>query len=232
MSDSANSAAWYEVAKNYLVVPVVYNIQILPDLLLAGTALLAILLANPAVVSLAVGAAAAQGLTRFVAYLLMMLQPNAAVVRSSLDVCTGGFIGKSWDRLFQLGTDHLWHPLAPSVYLATLGFFIGYGSALQQLYKEEVAAGMLPQRTLSGLLVTAAILSLAAVVFRYASGCESLLSCIAGLLFGFAFGYFGAIILGYATDRRATNLWGTPLLRDRINSGAPVYVCPENASNE
>jgi hypothetical protein len=48
-----------------------------------------------------------------------------------------------------------------------------------------------------------------------------------GSIFGIAFGYLGAIALGYATDRRATNLWGIPLLRDRINNGSALYICPK-----
>ena len=211
---------------DHFMAPLIYNLQILPDLLLAGSVLLAILLANPTVVALAIGALATQGLSRLVATLIMTFQPGAAIVRSSLDVCTGGFIGRSWSRLFRVGTEHLWHPLAPSVYLSTVGFFVGYGAALAQLYKEELDAGMLPRGGVSTCMVLGAIVALIAFIFRYKSGCETLLGSLGGLAFGLLLGYFGAVILGYATNRRGTNLWGTPLLRDRINSGAPVYVCP------
>lgn len=215
---------------NFLA-PIVYNLQILPDLLLAGSVLLAILLANPTVVALAVGALATQGLARLAATVIMMFQPDAAIVRSSLDVCTGGFIGKSWNRLFRIGTEHLWHPLAPSVYLATVGYFIGYGAALAQLYKEELDAGMLPRGGVPACITLAAIIALIALFFRFKSGCETFLGSIGGLLFGVLLGYFGAFILGYATNRRGTNLWGTPLLRDRINNGAAVYVCPSGTTS-
>jgi hypothetical protein len=153
------------------------------------------------------------------------------VVRSSLDICTGGFIGRSWNRIFKLGTEHLWHPLAPSVYLSTVGFFVGYGAALAQLYKEELEAGMLPRGGVSACMVLGAVIALTAFLFRYSSGCDSLLSGTGGLVFGLLLGYFGANILGYATNRRGTNLWGTPLLRDRINNGAPVYVCPAGTTS-
>jgi hypothetical protein len=209
----------------------VYHLQILPDLLLAGSVLLAVLLANPTVVALAIGALATQGLTRLAGTLLMMVQDNNATVRSSLDVCTGGFIGKSWNRLFHVGTEHLWHPLAPSVYLATVGFFIGYGAALSQLYKEELNTGILPRGYVAGSIPIAGVIAVIALIFRYNSGCESLVSSIAGLVFGALIGYFGAVILGYATNRRGTNLWGTPLLRDRINGGAAVYICPAGTTS-
>jgi hypothetical protein len=213
------------------VAPLIYNLQILPDLLLAGSVLLALLLANPTVVALAIGALATQGLTRFAATLLMIFQPKSAIVRSSLDICTGGFIGRSWNRLFKLGTEHLWHPLSPSVYLSTVGFFIGYGAALAQLYKEELDAGMLPRGGVPACMVIGAFVGLAALIFRISSGCDSFLSAFGGLAFGLLLGYFGANILGYATNRRGTNLWGTPLLRDRINNGAPVYVCPAGTTS-
>lgn len=209
----------------------IYHLQILPDLLVAGSVLLAILLANPTVVALAIGALAAQGLTRLAGTLLMMAQPSAAIVRSSLDVCTGGFIGKSWNRLFRVGTEHLWHPLAPSVYLATVGFFVGYGAALAQLYKDELNAGLLPRGYVAASIPIAAVIAIVALVFRYFSQCESLLSSLTGLAVGLLLGYFGAVILGYATNRRGTNLWGIPLLRDRINNGAAVYVCPAGTTS-
>lgn len=208
-----------------------YHLQVLPDLLIAGSVLLSVLLANPTVVALAVGALATQGLARLAGMMLMVVQPDDAVVRSSLDVCTGGFIGKSWNRLFRIGTEHLWHPLAPSVYLATVGYFIGYGAALAQLYKEELNAGLLPRGYVSSSISIAAVLVLVAIVFRYFSRCESFLGLLAGIVFGILLGYFGAIILGYATNRRGTNLWGIPLLRDRINNGAAVYVCPAGTTS-
>jgi hypothetical protein len=219
-----------EIITQYLS-PLAYNLQILPDLLIAGSVMLAILLTNPTVVALAIGALATQGLARFAATLLMAFQPDAAVVRSSLDICTGGFIGRSWNRLFKTGSEHLWHPLAPSVYLATVGFFVGYGAALAQLYKEELDAGMLPRGGVTACMILGAVIALIAVIFRYYSNCDTLLSSAGGLAFGLALGYFGAVILGYATNRRGTNLWGTPLLRDRINNGAPVYVCPSGTTS-
>ncbi len=214
------------IVKDYLAAALLYNLQILPDSLILGTTVLAILLTNPTVAALAAGALGTQALTHAVGALLMAFQPGAAVPRSSLDVCTGGYTGLSWSRLFRMGTEHLWHPLAPSPYMTTLGYFAGAGASLSQLYKDEIDAGVWPRHTLIACGVITAILLILALTFRYASGCESFIGAVAGLLFGLALGYFGAIILGYATGRRATNLWGIPLLRDRINNGSAVYVCP------
>ena len=130
------------IVKDYLAAALLYNLQILPDSLIMGTVVLAILLTNPTIVALAVGALGTQALTHLVGSLLMAYQPGAAVPRSSLDVCTGGYIGLSWSRLFRLGTEHLWHPLSPSPYMTILGYFAGVGASLPQLYKDEIDAGV------------------------------------------------------------------------------------------
>ena len=61
---------------------------------------------------------------------------------------------------------------------------------------------------------------------RYYGGCDTIVSILGGLLFGLSVGYFGYVALGYATNRRMTNIWGIPLLRDRINNGSALYICP------
>jgi len=213
--------------RDYMVAPLLYHLQILPDTLLMGAVVLAILLANPSVLALALGCAATQAITHAVGATIAAAQPQTAVLRSSMDTCTGGYIGRSWGRLFRGGTNMLWHPYAPSVYLATVGFFVAYGAALSQLYSEEVAAGMMPRSTLIAMGVITAVFVVLTFVFRIGSGCDSVFGTIAGFVFGFLLGYFTAILTGYFTNRRGTNLWGIPLLRDRINAGSAVYVCPK-----
>ena len=53
------------------------------------------------------------------------------------------------------------------------------------------------------------------------------MAAVGGMAFGFLLGYLTAILTGYITNRRGTNVWGIPLLRDRINAGSAVYVCPK-----
>jgi hypothetical protein len=212
---------------DYIGATVFYNLQILPETLMTGIIVLAILLMNQSLVFLAAGAAGTQLLARAVGRIMMNMNPEQTHITTSLDNCTGGFIGKSWERLLGLDPDALWHPRAPSVYLATLGFFAGYGGAVQQLYKEEIDAGVVGRHTLIATSIISILLLLLAVAFRYFSGCETFLGAAGGLALGLAIGYFGAIALGFATDRRATNIWGIPLLRDRINNGSAVYVCPK-----
>lgn len=215
------------VTQSYIAAAILYELQLLPDILLCCALLLGILLANQNVLILSGAAIGCQLLTSTVGRLMMKFSPDDAVVRSSMDMCTGGYIGKSWERLIGLGVNDLWSPRAPSLYMSALAFFAGWGGALQQLYKEEIDAGVVSRTTMIACAVITLIIILAAVVARWASGCESIASIMGGLVLGGVFGYFVAIALGFATDRRATNIWGIPLLRDRINGGAAVYVCPK-----
>lgn len=213
------------VYKDYLAAAVLYNLQILPESLMCGMIVLAVVLANPALLSLTAGAAVTQLLTNTVGRLLMRYSPDGAVITSSLDACRTGFVGRSWERLLGHTPDQFWHPRAPSVYLATVGFFAGWGWALSQLYKEEIDAGVVSRSTVTGMGVVSFLILATAILFRLFSGCDSFLGAMGGAALGVAFGYFGAITLGYSTNRRATNIWGIPLLRDRINNGSAVYVC-------
>lgn len=203
-----------------------YAFQVMPDAIMAGLIVLSILLSNQSLTLLAVGTGLAQLLTGTVGRLLMRLSPDNAELNSSLNSCTGGFLGKSWDSLLGFNPDHLWHPRAPSPYMSMLGFLGGFGGAVQQLYKDEIDAGVYPRRTLIATAVLSILLVILAAVFRYLTGCETIMSIIGGLGMGVLLGYFGGIALGYSTSRRATNIWGIPLLRERINGGGPLYVCP------
>jgi hypothetical protein len=212
---------------DYVAAALMYNLQILPESLMTGILILAIVLANQALLAMAAGAAGTQLLTGAIGRIIMRMSSNAAVPTSSMDMCTTGFIGKSWDRLFRASPDQFWHPRAPSVYMATIGFFIGYGLALQNLYKEEIDAKVMSRASLMTTAVISCLLLITAFVFRISSGCETILGAVGGAALGLMIGYLGCIALGYATDRRATNLWGIPLLRDRINNGSALYICPK-----
>lgn len=213
---------------DYISAALMFNLQILPESVMSGLLILAIVLANQAILALAAGGAATQFVTGMIGRFIMQHTKDGATT-ASVDICNTGFVGKSWARLLGGFKDPelLWHPLAPSVFMATVGYFVGWGFALQQLYKEEIDAKVVPRVTLIATGILSLLLLAIAVTFRVASGCESLIGAAGGIGLGLLFGYFGCILLGYATDRRATNIWGIPLLRDRINSGSALYICPQ-----
>jgi hypothetical protein len=218
------------VASNYLAAAVLYNLQILPESIMCGLIILAVVLANQPLLVLAAAAAFVQLIFGGVGRLIMKFQPEQAVVANSMSSCVSsmGFIGKSWQRLMNpdaSAADLLWHPLSPSLYMGTVSFFAGWGYALNQLYKDEINAGVLNRSSMTTMGVITGLLLLMALLFRIFSGCESTLGALGGTVLGAALGYFMAIAVGYMSDRRLTNIWGIPLLRDRINAGQPVYVC-------
>ena len=215
---------------DYLAAALLYNLQILPESLITGILILAVVLANQALLAMAAGAVGTQMLTGAIGRIIMKMLPDTATRTSSMDMCNTGFIGKSWERLFH-GPNvpaNLWHPRAPSVFMATVGFFVGYGLALQNLYKEEIHANVMNRSSLITTSIISGLLLIMAIVFRVSSGCESILGAVSGSVLGIGIGYLGCVALGYVTDRRATNLWGIPLLRDRINNGSALYICPKD----
>lgn len=215
------------IFSDYVAAAIIYNLQILPESVLVGLIILAIVLANGPVTALAAGVAGTQLLSGTVGRLVMKYAPDSAEVASSMDACTRGYVGKSWDRLLR-GTanpEQLWHPKAPSVFQATVGFLAGYGFSLSRIYSEEINAGVISKSMMQTVSIIAGLLMILAIVFRVMSGCETVIGAVGGTALGLIVGYFGTIALAYASGRRATNIWGIPLLQDRINSGAPVYIC-------
>jgi hypothetical protein len=213
------------IFRDYIAAAIIFNLQILPETIVSGLVLLAIVLASAPVTVLAGGVAGAQLLARTVGHLMMKFSPDNATLSSSMDACTQGYVGKSWERLLSPSVEMLWHPKAPSVYQATIGFVAGYGFALQQLYKEEINAGVMPQSMLTTIGIIAGLILLLSILFRVGSGCESIFTAVLGAALGLIVGYLGTIAIGYSSDRRLTNIWGIPLLRDRINNGSAVYIC-------
>jgi hypothetical protein len=194
-----------------------YNLQILPESLISGIIILAIVLVNQPLIALAGGAVGTQLLTSVIGKLLMKYMQGGAELIKCPEACNPGFVGKSWQRLLNGGKapEMLWHPIAPSVYLATIGYFVGVGYALWLLYKDEIDAGVVRRPSLIGTGIISAILFIMACVFRVYKGCDSLFSALGGMIIGLMLGYFGAVSLGFITNRRATNIWGIPLIRER-----------------
>ena len=76
------------------------------------------------------------------------------------------------------------------------------------------------------LMIITGLILLVTLVFRVMSGCERIVPTVAGLAVGLAAGFMGAIAVGAVSNRSLTNLWGIPLLQDRIAAGSAIYVCP------
>jgi hypothetical protein len=196
-----------------------YNLQILPESILCGSIILAIVLVSQPLIALAIGALLTQLLAGTVGKLLMKFMPGNAELTAAkcAEVCNPGFAGKAWARLLNGGIDPelLWHPIAPSIYLAVIAYFVGVGWGLWLLYKEEIDANVVRAPSLITTSIISGILLLMVIVFRIYKGCDSAFGALGGTLIGLLFGYLGTVTLGYVTNKRATNVWGIPLIRER-----------------
>ena len=204
-----------------------YILRTLPDSLVTGITVLAVLLGNQSLFTVAASSIFMQALITGIGYLVIRFNPDSAITRSSLEPCVAGYINNYWAQV-RGGRDNLDHPYAPSLYMATISFFAGWGGGLKQLYADEISQGVLSSSQTTGLLITALLIVIAAMFYRiFVSQCESLVGALIGLGTGAALGYVMCIAIGAATGRTATNIWGMPLLRDRINNGSPIYTCPK-----
>jgi hypothetical protein len=199
----------------------------LPDSLVTGITVIAILLGNQALFTVAASSIFMQALVTGIGYLVIRFNPDSAITRASAEPCVAGYINNYWAQV-RGGRNNMDHPYAPSLYMATISFFAGWGVALQQLYADEISQGVLNSAQVSGMLITGFVLVLTSMIFRILR-CETLIGALIGLATGLAIGYLLCIAIGASTGRTATNIWGMPLLRDRITAGSPIYTCPKTA---
>jgi hypothetical protein len=210
---------------DYIAASLFYNLNILPELLILGNIILAIVLANHSVLAMAIGAIGTNAFTGAINRLLASLIPDSAKHTTSLNSCDAGVLKNPWNNLLY-GTYRIWDARSPSAYLATIAYFVGYGLALQTLYKEEIDTKVVNRGSLIGTAVVSVLILLTVFLYRVFKGCDSVMGAIGGTVLGCIAGYLICVTLGYVTDRRATNIWGIPMLRDRINNGSALYICP------
>jgi uncharacterized membrane protein len=120
----------------------------------------------------------------------------------------------------------------PSYYSTFVGFLAGWIGTLPAIYAKELATS--PQRaaSVSGGIVMLAILCIMTMIFRISSDCESFMSTAIGLVGGFFIGLAVVLAVAWATDKKATNILGMPLIRSKTEEGKPIYVCERPGAKE
>lgn len=209
------------------------NLQVLPDTLLAGTLLFALLLQSTPIGVLGGALLAFGALHKQVAQALAAAVPGLYEVGGG--PCSGRFPGVSLDRAFTLGgaSNDAAAPLVPSwpsYYASFMGFLFAYVGALPVTYAPELRQDVARAGSVyAGLAVLVALLLLI-VAYRLLSGCDTVASTAVGLAGGALVGAAAHAGLAWASDRSWTNLLATPLLRARGAVGAPLFVCEEGAA--
>ncbi len=153
------------------------------------------------------------------------------------DRCSGRFPGVSLLRLSNLANNKGFGALDseswPSFYTTFFGFLIGWIGLLPEIYKWELSVSPRRAAAVKGGQILLGVLCVIIAGYRIVvSECEGYLSTFLGLLVGFVIGAALVIGIAWISDRRATNMLGLPLLRDKAEDGKPIYVCERSGKPE
>lgn len=206
-----------------------YNLQVLPDTILASSLLFSLLFQSPPFMALTASLVAFSAIQPHVGnFLSQVLGGTMKPVRDG-GLCTGRFPGVSFQQLMNRVNNNSFGDITygewPSYYSMFIGFMTAYMAAMPVIYSEELKAS--PRHnvaTVSGLVLMG-VLVLIMFVFRFMSGCDSGLEIVLGLFFGALLGLIAVVFLAWISERRLTNLLSMPLIRDRATDGKPIYVC-------
>lgn len=211
-----------------------YNLQVLPDVLMSSTLLFSVLFQSPPLAVLGTGMILLQFIHRGLATFTRAYIPNMSYNPADANRCAGRFPGSTYSSLlntaqgFGVSVVDGW----PSYYSTFVGFLAGWVGAIPTLYAAELKAS--PEKTAASAagLIILVCLTFLVMLYRITSECEGFMSTSLGLLAGFVVGLLLVMTAAWITDRRATNLLGLPLLRNKVAAGQPIYVCERPAATE
>lgn len=205
-----------------------YNLQVLPDIVTSSAILFGILFQSAPMAVFAGALVFVSFLHKYIAEFVGSVVPGLAT--SSEFKCSGQFPGVTFSHLMGLSGNSQFGKVStqkvPSYYTLLMGFIIGWIGSLPTIYSQEIQAS--PTKKTSTFLGMLSLWGLAALVIIhriFASSCEGFVSVITGLLLGFGIGLLLVFGISHLSERRATNLLGLPLMRDKAADGKPIYVC-------
>ncbi len=172
-----------------------------------------------------------KGLTSFTSSYI----PNMTYNPANYERCGGRFPGATYGSAFNYVRNSIFATNTdgwPSYYTTFMGFLAGWIGTLPALYAQELSA--VPEKraaSVAGLIILVCLLFLV-MLYRIQSDCEGFISVSLGLLGGFLIGVALVWVAAALSDRRATNILGLPLIRNKAAAGQPIYVCerPEKDS--
>ncbi len=211
-----------------------YNLQVLPDLVTSSAILFGILFQSTPMAVFAGAMIFVTFLHKYISEFVGHVIPGLA--SSSEHRCTGQFPGVTYSHLMGLTNSSQFGKLStqkvPSYYTLLMGFIIGWIGSLPTIYSEEIEASPTKKMSTTLGMISLWIMAGLVVIYRtYVSNCEGFISVISGLLVGFGIGLMLVFGVSHLSERRATNLLGLALFRDKAADGKPIYVC-EKPSEE
>ncbi len=223
--------------KNYIVANFEEQVRILPDSIIFGSLLVALLTQSYSTVMFAVAmleAGVAGGLLQAL-FTYMDILHTAPMNPEKPYLCAAGNVTPTLETIFSICKDKLCGgkissgvPSFPIYFLATA---ISYVVGTMYTQKQELEAlGPAYAARFYIALFASFLLMIMVTFYRFANGCDGLGTIIFTLIFGFIIGGLLVYQNTYLFGRDATNLTGVPLLRERTRDGKPLYVCPQKTS--
>lgn len=221
----------------YIVPNFQEQIRLVPDSIIFGSLVIALLTQSYSTVMFAVAmleAGVAGGLLQaFFTYVDIFHTGPSIPERPS--ACVSSYTTPTLETLFSICKDKMCGakiasgvPSFPVYFLATAISYV-VSSMYSQRQELEALGPAYAARFYIATFVSFLLLLLV-TFYRVANGCDGFGTIILSLVFGFLFGgllfYQNFALLG----RDSTNMTGIPLLRERTRDGKPLYVCPQKAS--
>ncbi len=211
-----------------------YNIQVLPDIVASSALLFGILFQSAPMAIFSAAIFTVGFLHKHIAEFVSHVVPN--VMTSGDYRCSGQFPGVTYSHLMGLSANSQFGKPSgqkvPSYYMTLMGFIIGWIGSLPSIYEPEINASPTKKNATTGGLYCLGLLACLVIVHRtFSTKCEGFVAVLTGLLVGFAIGMMMVYGLANITDRRATNILGLPLLKNKTAEGKPIYVCERPATD-
>ena len=206
-----------------------YNLNYLPDTVLGGIVLFALLLQSAPLGALGVSLFSLELVHAGLAAGLAESIPGLKAAAKDVARCSGHFPGISYERatatLLGEGTLKTLSVGFPSYYMMFFGALFGYMLAMVNTYEHELEG--MPQKraaVYAGVIIMG-LLTFLFLLFRLFTACDTLVSILIGAVAGLAYGYGAEMVFAAVSGRTMTNLMNVPLIRDRTADGKPIYVC-------
>lgn len=101
---------------------------------------------------------------------------------------------------------------------------------MNQTYSKELEGMPKKRAAINAGATIMFFLAVLFVIYRYATGCDTLVSIVIAAIIGITYGFLTETSIAYLSERTLTNLLNIPLLRDRAEDGKPIYVCKKSAA--
>jgi len=206
-----------------------YNLNYLPDTILGGIVLFALLLQSAPLGLLGLSLFSLEFVHAGLASGLAEAIPGVREASKDVARCSGHFPGISYERatatLLGEGTLRTLSVGFPSYYMMFFGALFGYMLAMANTYEAELEG--MPQKraaVYAGVIIMG-LLSVLFLFYRIVTACDTLASVLIGAVAGLAYGYGIETLIAALSGRTQTNLMNVPLIRDRTADGKPIYVC-------